>query len=49
MSMQRIRTPGFVEDIERMESYLGRANYIYDEKYYHSSSSVVWFFQIQEE
>ena len=31
-------TPGYGEDIERMESFLGRANYIYDEKYYFSSS-----------
>ena len=30
--------PGYGDDIERMESYLGRANYIYDEKYYLSTS-----------
>lgn len=31
-------TPGYGKDIERMESYLGRVNYIYDNKYYLSAS-----------
>lgn len=31
-------TPGYGHDIVRMESYLGRANYIYNDKYYFSSS-----------
>ncbi|MCI1785644.1 MAG: SusC/RagA family TonB-linked outer membrane protein [Bacteroidales bacterium] len=30
--------PGYGHDIERMKSYLGRANYIYAEKYYLSAS-----------
>ncbi|MGI6048512.1 MAG: SusC/RagA family TonB-linked outer membrane protein [Petrimonas sp.] len=30
--------PGYGKDIERMMSYLGRTNYIYDEKYYLSTS-----------
>jgi len=30
--------PGYGHDIERMKSYLGRANYIYDNKYYLSAS-----------
>lgn len=31
-------TPGYGHDIVRMESYLGRVNYIYNDKYYFSSS-----------
>lgn len=31
-------TPGFWHDIERMDSYIGRANYIYGDKYYFSAS-----------
>lgn len=31
-------TPGYGHDIERMRSWLGRANYIFDDKYYVSGS-----------
>lgn len=31
-------TPGYAHDIERMESFLARGNYIYDDKYYASAS-----------
>jgi len=31
-------TPGYGHDIVRMESYLGRVNYIYNDKYYFSGS-----------
>lgn len=31
-------TPGYGHDIVRMESYLGRLNYVFDEKYYLSAS-----------
>ena len=34
-------TPSYGHDIERMRSYLGRANYIYDDKYY-ASASIRW-------
>jgi len=37
-NVKGLGTPGYGHDIERMESYLGRANYIYDEKYYLSAS-----------
>ncbi|SHF97563.1 TonB-linked outer membrane protein, SusC/RagA family [Mariniphaga anaerophila] len=38
VNVRGLGTPYYSEDIERMESYLGRANYIFDEKYYLSAS-----------
>jgi TonB-linked SusC/RagA family outer membrane protein len=37
-NVRGLATPGYTEDIVRMESYLGRLNYIYNEKYFLSAS-----------
>lgn len=38
VNVSSVSTPTYEKEIERMESYLGRANYIYDDKYYLSGS-----------